>query len=360
MALNGPQIGMLRDALLDAFDVNSFDEMLLVELSKSRQVISHQGNLRADVVRVIRVAGMEGWVPKLIQAARTANPGNERLYSAAEALSVSSTRTLPVASLNLEKIVRKGVPFLDPAQFRRRLGRLEFQVCSVELDDLGYGSGVLVGPDFVLTNQHVVSSATLETKIKCRFDFAASDDGTVINPGQVFPAESVFVDESPPSRYDPNLVDGDPTDNECDYALLKLTTDIGNLPAGSRENITADLRGWVALAGGQIDSGDPIFVLQHPQDQNTWKLQPLKLTMGKVLEFAGGGRRLRHDANTLPGSSGSPCFSASLSLVGLHHAGGDSRYTHSNFNQAIPIEKIIAKLSERLSGPEKRFWEVAP
>lgn len=360
MPLTGQQIGMLRDAILDAFDVTSFDEMLLVELDKRREVISNRGDLRADVVRVIQVANMRGWVLKLIRAARITNPDNEKLYRTAEALAVTSTRDVSLDSINFEKIVRRGVPFLNPAQFRRHLGRLELQVCAIELDGLGYGSGVLVGPQHVLTNQHVIASANPTTQIECRFDFAASDDGAIISDGTTIRVESPPIDESPPSKDDPNLMAGDPTDDECDYALLKLAVDIGNVPAGSGNNTTAQPRGWVPLSTANVDPGDQIFVLQHPQDRNTLKLQPLRLTIGRVLELAGGGRRLRHDANTLPGSSGSPCFSASLSLVGLHHAGGDDRYAHAEFNQAIPLNKIMARLAQRLQGPEQRFWEGDP
>jgi hypothetical protein len=214
-----------------------------------------------------------------------------------------------------------------------------------------------VGPDYVLTNQHVVGHAKEATKITCRFDFAASANGEVINRGLAVPARTGLVDSSPPNRGDPNLAAGDPTDDECDYALLQLETDIGNAPAGSGSNPSADARGWVKLAAVQIDPGDPVFVLQHPQNPDGWTLQPLKLTMGQMLELAGGGRRLRHNANTLPGSSGSPCFSAALALVALHHAGGDDRYAPSNFNQAIPIAKIIDRLTRQKVTP---FWNASP
>jgi hypothetical protein len=295
--------------------------------------------------------------PALIQAARTANPGNEALFQAAEALALSSTRALPTASLNLEKVVRPGVPFLAPAVFRSRLGRLELQVCSIELDGVGYGTGVLIGADYVLTNQHVVANVTPAMKITCRFDFATAADGKVINKGTAFPVQAAFVDVSPPSANDPNLTQGNPTDDECDYVLLQLADKIGDAPAGTGTSESADLRGWVQLVAGQIDPGDPVFVLQHPQSPFDWQLQPLKLTMGKMLALAGGGRRLRHDASTLPGSSGSPCFSASLSLVALHHAGGDDRYEKADFNQAIPIEKIVARLTRQKVTP---FWTAAP
>ena len=131
-----------------------------------------------------------------------------------------------------------------------------------------------------------------------------------------------IVDSSPPSPNDPNLTNGDPSDDELDYALLRLVRDIGNEPAGSGNNPDAPVRSWTQLAANSLNINDPILVLQHPQNPVSWKLEPLKLTMGRALDLVGGGRRLRHDANTLPGSSGSPCFSVTLAFVALHHAGG--------------------------------------
>ncbi|MBB5048047.1 hypothetical protein HNR60_002808 [Rhodopseudomonas rhenobacensis] len=357
--LTGSQFKSLHQALVDAFDRVTLAMMLKFELDKQLSRIAGPDDIDAVVFKLIEKSEMQGWTLDLVRAARTTNPGNPKLFEVAQSLSVTSARDLPVAvaAMELEKIVRPGVPFQDPAALRSRLGRIELQVCSIEIDGIGFGSGVLVGPDYILTNQHVIANASATSTLACRFDFAASADGKVISQGVAVPARLEPVDSSPPSPNDPNLAIGDPTDDECDYALLKLGADIGNAPAGSGANPSAEPRGWVKLAAGLIEPGDPMFVLQHPQSPLDWKLQPLKLTMGAMLELVGGGRRLRHSANTLPGSSGSPCFSAAMSLVALHHAGGDDRYVRADFNQAIPIGKIIDRLTRQGVTP---FWEASP
>jgi len=357
MSLTGQQLRALRNALVDAFNPSTFEQMLRFELDKKVEHIAGSGPLNTVAFKVIDVAEMEGWTLDLVRAARLTNPGNANLHQVAESLSLSSTREIPVPGLNFEKVVRNGVPFLDPAAFRSKLGRLELQVCSIELNGKGFGTGVLVGPAYVLTNHHVISKVTADTRIACRFDFAASADGMVISQGSSVDADPTIVDSSPPSPNDPNLTNGDPSDDELDYALLHLTREVGNEPAGSGANPDAPVRSWTQLAADSLNVNDPILVLQHPQNPVSWKLEPLKLTMGRSLDVVAGGRRLRHDANTLPGSSGSPCFSMALGFIALHHAGGDSRYAKADYNQAIPTARIIDRMARQGVTP---FWNDPP
>jgi hypothetical protein len=83
----------------------------------------------------------------------------------------------------------------------------------------------------------------------------------------------------------------------------------------------------------------------------------MQLAFGTVKCFAGGGRRLRHDAKTLPGSSGSPCFNVDLQLVALHHAGDPQSNLQfkGEFNQAIPIGLVVEHLKGKGLTP---FWDV--
>lgn len=355
MSLSGQQFKALRDALLDAFDAASFAEMLRFELDRKVEHLAGNGRLRSVAFEVINAAEQQGWILDLVRGARIANPRNPSLYKLAEMFELASTRALAQSDLGFEKVVRDGVPFLDPAAFRSKLGRLEFQVCAVEIAGVGSGSGILVGPRHVLTNHHVVAGAN-GRPITCRFDFSASADGAVINPGTVVAVEEI-MDASPPSAGDPDLDAAPPAADELDYALLGLERAVGTEPAGSGNMPDAPVRSWTALAAAAIAKDDPIFVLQHPQSPVTWKLEPVKLTVGRALDTVGAGLRLRHDANTLPGSSGSPCFSAALGLVALHHAGGDQRYRGGHFNQAIPIQKIIDNLERRGILP---LWRDAP
>ena len=74
--MSGREIEALRNALLDAFDQASFDQMLLFQLDKSRAAIVADGAFRKVTFDLIQVARREGWALDLIRAAREYNPTN--------------------------------------------------------------------------------------------------------------------------------------------------------------------------------------------------------------------------------------------------------------------------------------------
>ena len=235
-------------------------------------------------------------------------------------------------------MIRDNAKFINPTVFRERLPELEGQVCWVDIPG-GGGTGFLVGADLVLTNQHVVDRISQNlaraSDVKCRFDYRQALDGSV--PTQKKPTTvdlhaTWLVDSQPPSD-----ADGDPTlreagENESDYAIVRLAERIGDLPVGG-DTVDAKAlpRKWIDTMGDvpAVTAGNQVFLLQHP------KGEPLQLTVGTVTEFNNAGTRVRYDANSKDGSSGSPCFDADLRLVALHHAHDPA--TPPKWNQAIPL-----------------------
>jgi hypothetical protein len=115
-------------------------------------------------------------------------------------------------------------------------------------------------------------------------------------------------------------------------------------------------RGWIATSRGTaVPASDSIlFVAQHESGN------PLKLSMGAAKGANANGTRLLHTANTLKGSSGSPCLNARVELVALHNSGDplyDGVQGKPETNRAVPIEPILAHLEAR-SAP--RFWAQGP
>jgi hypothetical protein len=220
------------------------------------------------------------------------------------------------------------------------------QICRMEYPvgvKMGGGTGMLVGPNLVLTNYHVIEKHQRDTlpysDITCRFDFAIGAGA----PVPVKLAADWLADFSVYSPHDPGDNGGVPAPDHLDYALLRLERAVGDEMAGGAK------RGWLAL---KADTPIPqeksiLFIGQHPA------LEPLKLAVGAVLKTNDNATRLRYDANTDNGSSGSPCFDVGLNVVALHH-GGDPDYSQllGKFNQGIPISLIL----KRMEGRVTKFW----
>lgn len=249
----------------------------------------------------------------------------------------------PTAALpGLQRNVRPGLQQLDVRVWVDLLARRERSVCRIERDGRPLGTGFLVGPEAVLTNWHVVEKVISLARIgevRCRFDYARLPDGSTregvlvplhadgcVDHSPYAPAEATATPETPP-----------PTDDQLDYALLRLAVPAGREAPGPTEAA----RGWIALpaTAPPLEVGAPILILQHPHGG------PIKLALDTeaVLCKPFGGLRLRYATNTEPGSSGSPCFSMDWQLVGLHHF-GDPAWQPPKFNQAVPIERIRTRI----------------
>ena len=75
--VSGTQFGQFRDALLDAFNLARFDEMLQVFLTRKREHIALGNDLRHLVVQVISTAEDAAWTAQWLGAARREWPGGE-------------------------------------------------------------------------------------------------------------------------------------------------------------------------------------------------------------------------------------------------------------------------------------------
>src|SRR6202011_4123925 len=100
-------------------------------------------------------------------------------------------------------------------------------------------------------------------------------------------------------------------------------------------------RGWFKLTDDfpMVTMHDFIVIPQHAAGEK------LTIAWGSVVAFPGSGNRLRYDATTAGGSSGSPCFTADLDIVGLHHAAEPIH--NPTFNQAVPLWLIARDLEAK-------------
>jgi hypothetical protein len=242
-----------------------------------------------------------------------------------------------------QRNVRPHLAKLDVRVWLEKLAQIERRVCRVEFAGNAAGSGFLVGPDAVLTNWHVVESAKQSNRLAdlaCRFDYLRLSDGTrqqgtavplhadaCLDFSRYSPAEKTKKPDDPP-----------PTEDELDYALLRLAE-----PAG-RNAVEGGPRGWISLpeAAVPLEAGAPLLIVQHPDGS------PMKLALDTdaVIGRNPNQTRIRYKTNTDPGASGSPCFTMDWELAALHHY-GDPAWQQPLFNQGVPIElirrRIVAK-----------------
>lgn len=365
MPLTGYQYRQLTDALLDAFPRrDKLEQMVRFRLDKNLTAIALGNDLTEIVFKLIQTAEAEGWTAQLVAGARESNPGNPHLLTFAQQFGLApATPSQP----ELERIVKTTNSFLDVDMWRTRLGEIEGQVCRIEIESNKgtiYGTGFLVGPDVVITNYHVVEAIiegergcttsqgvrALPSDVILRFDHKRLADGTTLNSGTTCQlAKNWLIDKSPMSPIDSlsEPKSGVPQSDELDYALLRLDGAPGIAPVGNKPEPGAPLRKWIKVPTQpyHFQPGAALFIVQHPQGA------PLQLVLetNAIIGLNQNHTRVTYRTNTLPGSSGSPCFNSNWELVALHHS-GDPNFDPAHkptYNEGIPFTAIRALLEKR-------------
>ena len=352
--LSGAQYQRFWKALLDAYTYNRLERMLQFRLDKELAHIVAPGTFEDVVFDLIRVAEMEAWTDQLLLAARESNPGNAALLAFGQQLGLAPENTPP--RRELEKIIRTTNSFLDITQWRERLGEIEGRVCRVEIQNQPYGTGILLAPDAVMTNYHVVESVIeaeygfQPSDVVLRFDYRQLKDGTTLSQGKEYRLLTTetdwLIDHSPYSPVDMELEPkpGLPEPDQLDYALLRVDGSPGDESVGEKPEPGAPPRGWIEIPGTAYDfpPDTPLFVVQHP------KGAPLKLALdtNAVIGLNGNDTRVAYRTNTEPGSSGSPVFDQNWNLVALHHS-GDPDSIMPSYNEGVPFSAIVALLQQR-------------
>lgn len=212
------------------------------------------------------------------------------------------------------------------------------------------GSGFLVGPDLLLTAAHVVrpDGPPRDTDIEnleAVLDFrslgqAVADTGTPVPVAELLRASPATDAELLGGQ----LPNWDAGDDRLDYALLRLSRDVGNEPASGNGQGS---RGWYTLSAIEPD----ILALRQEASQ----VLVAHFAEGKFLQCspvlgtftynpAGTKTRLRYQSDTRPGSSGGPIVDWQGRLLAVHH------YGLQPSNQAVPVWRIAEALYDLL-GP---------
>jgi endonuclease G len=158
---------------------------------------------------------------------------------------------------------------------------------------VSYGTGFLVSPRLLLTNHHVLGSADDATRSVAEFDYERELDGRTrsVSSFTLRPQEFFLADKT------------------LDFALVAVAE------AGTRRPLR-DF-GWCPLfrEEGKIVVGEPVNLIQHPKGE----LKQLTLRENRLLLLR--DLHAQYEADTEPGSSGSPVFNNQWEVIALHHAG---------------------------------------
>lgn len=216
---------------------------------------------------------------------------------------------------------------------------------------VGYGTGFLIAPRLLLTNNHVLGSAAESADSRVEFDYQAGVDGAPLVPAEFrLRPDEFFV-----------------TDPLLDFTVVAVE---------DRNANGQPLSGYGSLrlleAEGKAIVGELMNIIQHPNGEP----KQLALRENKLVDVL--DRFVHYETDTAPGSSGSPVFNDQWEVVALHHSGVPKRDAHGRYlavdgspwtpdmgegrlqwvaNEGVRISRILAVLRQApLSADAARLY----
>ncbi len=262
---------------------------------KNEELIGKGAPFLADTPERVRLWFRRRGLPTDL-AERAIKTGNVSLEAQESMAPVG--RTEPVA---LERVLGTtdflGVAFLERGlQVARTVARIAIR--GKTGSPIGYGTGFMVSPRLLMTNNHVLPDAQLAADSIAEFDYFVRADGT---PSTV----KVFGLE-PQTFFC--------TDETLDFALVAVSE------VGANGDALYPI-GWNQLIPeeGKAIIGQWVNVIQHPNGEP----KQLVLRNNQIVDTP--DQFLTYVADTSPGSSGSPVYNDQWEVVALHHAGVPAR-----------------------------------
>jgi endonuclease G len=185
---------------------------------------------------------------------------------------------------------------------------------------VGFGTGSLVTSRLLLTNHHVLPDAETAAASEIEFNFEDGIDGQPLQPRRfpLDPAAFFLADE------------------ELDFALVAVSA--------SPQQLTQFGFNPMIRAEGKAIAGDFVTIVQHPEGQK----KQVALRDNRIVDVF--DNFLHYEADTKPGSSGSPVFNDQWELVALHHASVPAP-EHPELgkfvNEGIRVSRLLAFIGEQ-------------
>ncbi len=313
------------------------------ELDRNLALISTADSLDTVIFDLIQWAIAKGYIDELILALEKDTQNSEiqkfcrrvlrQRLSLNDSAGLAAESSLPfeptdwgleVSDEELQGFLPKQFSFeADVGNLRRGL-ELANSVCKITFADRppgANGTGVLIAPDLVLTNYHVLS-------LKDGADLNAIAHSAQFEFGYVSPKfGEVARTQLMNSDGDQPVVASSPIDR-LDYALLRLSSkdDFSIAPVSVNTSV--------------LMPKSPLNLLQHPEG-NAMKVSLSNNGVVKTDEARG---LVLYVNQTKRGSSGSPCFDNDWRLVALHHKGMDTSF--GSIREGILLSAIYRHISE--------------
>lgn len=238
------------------------------------------------------------------------------------------------------------------AALRRTVGRVHVRMGTAR----DWGTGFLVAPNLLLTNQHVLDSAATARSCRVEFDFEETFEGEFL--------PSALFDLAPDT-----LFVSDPAQGGLDYALVAVASQPRR--DSQRQDVQLAEFGWNTLVReeGKVALGEAINIIHHPEAQP----RQASLRENRVVALqdpALAASWLHYETDTESGSSGAPLFSNDWLVVGVHHKGVEKRDRDGNIlaiggalwtpemgerqkwwyaNEGLRISRFVAHVRERVA-----------
>ena len=172
-------------------------------------------------------------------------------------------------------------------------------VCRIRVPVRGgwYGTGFLVGPNLMMTNNHVISDKREASQCEVEFNYEHDKDGVLKHPiGFNLHPDDIFF-----------------TSKDLDVTFVSISTN-------SNAGIPIERFGYLRLLpiSGKGLPGEWVTIIQHPNGD------PKQMTIreNQILEGDSNDapkKFIHYTTDTDPGSSGSPVLNDQWQVVAIHH-----------------------------------------
>ena len=300
----------------------------------------------------VRAAATE--IEHSLKSINEGRPGDAETDQSRRAAVVQARQRIPLdearqvaRKIGPEAIWGKTIDFVDVVFFERG-ARAARSVCRIiTRSGQAIGSGFLISPRLLITNNHVISSETAARGMFAEFEYERDIGGM---PRQVtrfaLAPEVIFLTDDR---------------DDLDFSVLA----VGARAAGAKD---LSAFGYLPLSGARNKHalGDFVNIIQHPNG----RMKEAVVRENQLVSRPKTGTVLHYVADTEPGSSGSPVFNVLWNVVALHHWGGPHRELFDDkglrvprtVNEGIRASAIATDLETRkvsLTGTKRALVEEA-